>query len=314
MISRCIRFERPAVRRMNSAASQSSSSGCVGCSPSLPKSFGGGHEPPAEVVLPDAVHQHAGGQRVVLRSRSSSASTVRRPLALRALRRAGSSGPGTPSTVGKPGFTSVARCACGLPRTSMNVAGGRGSQLFTDSASSWLGSGFFSSSSRSFFSVVYSAFFSPVEELRHLRHHLRPVRPLRRPLVLGRHLLDRRVLDRRHLRLATRRSSPSASLQLRLVHLPLLGRRDVRHVRRRPARCGRCCTARMSRKNATQLVVVGLRDRVELVVVAAGAVERHAEERLPGDGDEVVVPVEHAPAAGRPVRRPTGRGGRSRWR
>ena len=40
-----------------------------------------------------------------------------------------------------------------------------------------------------------------------------------------------------------------------------------------------------------QAVVVLLRDRVDLVVVAAGAVDRQAEERLPGGGDEVIEPV-----------------------
>ena len=40
-----------------------------------------------------------------------------------------------------------------------------------------------------------------------------------------------------------------------------------------------------------QAVVVLLRDGVDLVVVAASAVDRQAEERLPGGGDEVVEPV-----------------------
>ena len=40
-----------------------------------------------------------------------------------------------------------------------------------------------------------------------------------------------------------------------------------------------------------QAVVVLLRDRVDLVVVAAGAVDRQAEERLAGGGDEVIEPV-----------------------
>ena len=44
-------------------------------------------------------------------------------------------------------------------------------------------------------------------------------------------------------------------------------------------------------KNASRLVVVLLRDRVDLVIVAAGAVDRQAEEDLAGGRDDVVEPV-----------------------
>jgi hypothetical protein len=49
---------------MNSFASQSRSSGCVGLKPMWPKSLGRGDEAGAEDVMPDAVHHDAGGQRV----------------------------------------------------------------------------------------------------------------------------------------------------------------------------------------------------------------------------------------------------------
>ena len=52
------------------ADSQSSSSGCVGASPRRPKSPGVPTSAFAEVVHPDAVDEHAGRQRVVLRRRS----------------------------------------------------------------------------------------------------------------------------------------------------------------------------------------------------------------------------------------------------
>ena len=51
--------------RMNSVASQSSSSGCVGGSPCVPKSAGVATIPRAEILFPDPVHDHARGQGIV---------------------------------------------------------------------------------------------------------------------------------------------------------------------------------------------------------------------------------------------------------
>ena len=51
--------------RMNSSASQSSSSGCVGLSPCKPKLLDERHDAAAEVVLPDAIDHDAGSQRIV---------------------------------------------------------------------------------------------------------------------------------------------------------------------------------------------------------------------------------------------------------
>ena len=44
---------------------------------------------------------------------------------------------------------------------------------------------------------------------------------------------------------------------------------------------------RRAREDAVERVVVVARDRVELVIVAAGAAKRHAEERSPGGVDRV---------------------------
>ena len=71
----------------NRVASQSSSSGCVGGSLRTPKSLGVRTSACAEVVHPDAVDHHAGGQRVVGRGdrlrQFQPAAAVRERLALR---------------------------------------------------------------------------------------------------------------------------------------------------------------------------------------------------------------------------------------
>ncbi len=71
----------------------------------------------------------------------------------------------------------------------------------------------------------------------------------------------------------------------------VFGRRDVGEVERGADVLRVRVRANVSEER-DQFVVVGLRDRVDLVVVAPGAVERGAEERLPRGGDDVVVAVE----------------------
>ena len=56
---------------MNSQASQSSSSGCAGRSPCEPRSSSVLDEPVAEELLPEAVHEDAGGQRIVAARRAN---------------------------------------------------------------------------------------------------------------------------------------------------------------------------------------------------------------------------------------------------
>ena len=54
-----------------------------------------------------------------------------------------------------------------------------------------------------------------------------------------------------------------------------------------------------------QAIVVLLRERVDLVIVAASAVDRQAEKDLAGGGDDVVQLVVKGLDRGRPARRPT---------
>ena len=56
---------------MNSLASQSSSSGCVGRSPCVPKSSRRAHDAAPENFLPDAIHRHARRQRIFGRDQPS---------------------------------------------------------------------------------------------------------------------------------------------------------------------------------------------------------------------------------------------------
>ena len=69
--ARMHRFHAPA-SRMNSAASQSSSSGCEGWSPCVPKSSEVRTSTAAEQLLPDAIDGDARGQRIIARDTSQS--------------------------------------------------------------------------------------------------------------------------------------------------------------------------------------------------------------------------------------------------
>ena len=122
--------------------------------------------------------------------------------------------------------------------------------------------------------------------LGHLANHQRPVGTLGGPLVLGRHLLDRLVLDLFHVLLEL--FNPRFSLgQFLLVALANLRRGDVGQVRGR-AGIAVPAVATDVPEERKHPVVIGLGNRVDLVVVAAGAVHRHAEERLRRGRDVIV--------------------------
>ena len=205
-ISRCSGLSRQPPST-NSAASQSSSSGCDGRPPLKPKSLGVRDDPLAEVVLPEPVDDHARRQRVPAGRRAS---------------RPGPAG-GPPRGPSRGRSNSPAR------------AGPRAGRPGRPSRPGWLD-------------------VAPVQEVGRARR-LRVLGTGRPPSSFGRR-----------------------------------GRRAATPAEDRPG-------AGSSR----------LRDRVELVVVAAGAVDRQAEERLADGADHVLelVLADCWPHASSPMSRTT---------
>ena len=198
---------------MNSVASQSSNSGWVGPVPNLPKSFGLGDDPPAEVSLPDAVDDHAGRQRVVLR-RDPVGQHGSPAAALASFAGGGIVGSGEAEHLGETRLNHRAG-GVGVAAGEYRRVGGCTRQLLTDRASSCDGSGIFSSTLRSFDSRLVIRRSVASRNCATFVTTCGPVVRLRRSLVLGRHPLDGLVLDRGHS--SSQFGDPSlASLAVRL--------------------------------------------------------------------------------------------------
>ena len=317
MISRCSRFscqppahelggqpvEQLGVRRRRRRACRSRSASAT--------------MPAAEVVLPDAVDHHAGRQRVVRRRDPVGQHRAPAAASSRPCGGSGSSGRAAPSTCGKPGLDLRCPGACGLPRIRTCVGGGcavavvhRQGQLAGAAV------GFFCSASQLASAAARTrAFCSGVEELRHLRARpaAGPAPSAARWSSAGIFLIASSsiavICRRRARRCCASRCFSSASYVARfsggVMSVRLVVDRDV---------AGVAVRADVAEERE-QPVVVRLRDRVDLVVVAAGAV------RASGRGTPApVVATMSSSSSKRRLQRvgrlvvPECRGGRSRWR